>query len=150
MEKGRKDYFFVGAQMFLLAAFLFPFPFWRSSWAMHEAFELPAQLLMALGIFVIVRALVSLHKNLSVFPSPATGSQLVQTGMYKYIRHPIYTGILFLIFGWALHTGLHFQWFLVGALAVLFFFKARYEERRLLIHYPDYKAYKDSTGMFFP
>jgi protein-S-isoprenylcysteine O-methyltransferase Ste14 len=148
MKKGPKDYLFVGVQFLLLAAF--PLPILRGGWVPHEALELPAQLLMALGVFVIVRALVSLNKSLSVFPSPTEGSVLVQSGLYKYIRHPIYTGIMFLVFGWALKTGSVFQLVLALALTGLFVLKARYEERRLIAHYPDYKAYQDRTGMFFP
>jgi protein-S-isoprenylcysteine O-methyltransferase Ste14 len=76
---------------------------------------------------------------------------LVTSGIYKYIRHPQYTGIFLIITGWM------FRWLnpltlvMYPILLILYYKLARKEEKQVLKEYVDeYLIYKESTPMFFP
>lgn len=103
-----------------------------------------------LGVVVLILAMLQLSKNLSPFPSPKTNSELVQSGLYKYVRHPIYTGILISSFSFALATASGFRILISILLYILFIAKSEYEEKLLMQRYKEYETYKKRTGRFFP
>jgi protein-S-isoprenylcysteine O-methyltransferase Ste14 len=70
--------------------------------------------------------------------------------MYRYVRHPIYTGVLVLAAGIAVRGGsvLHLiAWTMLVAVIAA---KARLEERLLVQRFPDYAAYMAATNRFVP
>ena len=75
---------------------------------------------------------------------------LITHGIFRYIRHPLYTGHLILFFG-SMLLRLHV---LTVALYMLFavgqFIRARIEERKLQRSFAEYADYKNRTGMFLP
>lgn len=77
------------------------------------------------------------------------GQAVVQKGVYRYIRHPIYTGDVLLVSGLELALN---SWLVVGAalLALFVYRQARAEERLLAENLPDYQAYQKHTRMFIP
>lgn len=116
----------------------------------HSVFKVSGTLLSVIGLAILCGSLLNLGRNLTPFPTPLQHSVLVTTGIYQYIRHPIYTAILFLFGGLAMILGSGTRLLLVAVLFVLFDFKAAYEERLLEARYPDYKKYKSVTPKFFP
>ena len=78
------------------------------------------------------------------------GHELVTTGPYRYVRHPIYAGILLAMLGSALAIGL--WWLAVFFLsAIHFVYAAKKEESLMLEQFPDtYPAYKNRTKMLVP
>lgn len=88
--------------------------------------------------------------NFSVMPEPKLGARLIQSGPYRWVRHPMYTAVMLVTLGSTLCqcTGLHLlAW--VGLVAVLHA-KASREERLLRAVYPEYAAYYEHTGRFLP
>lgn len=85
-----------------------------------------------------------------VLPDPKQGTQLVQRGIYRSIRHPIYTAVLAITGGVALYHGALIPLLLWGALLVLFYVKSDYEETLLRRTFPDYSAYRKRAGRFLP
>jgi protein-S-isoprenylcysteine O-methyltransferase Ste14 len=81
-----------------------------------------------------------LGRSLSPYPEPRRRGELVERGLYAVVRHPMYGSMLLLLAGIALLVSV---WALavVAALAVLWWFKAAEEERRLARRYPGYAAY---------
>lgn len=79
------------------------------------------------------------------------GHQLIQTGPYARMRHPIYSGVLFAIAGTALAVG---EWRGIAALALLganYVIKARREERILTAHFSEaFIQYKSRAGFLLP
>ncbi len=78
-------------------------------------------------------------------------TQLVTTGLYRYIRHPFYSSLLFL--GWGIFFK-HPGW-VAGALAAaatcFLVFTAKREESENLAYFgEDYRRYMKSTKMFIP
>ena len=58
--------------------------------------------LMTGGAVLLGKGLLDLGRNLTPVPRPRTDAQLVETGIYSLVRHPIYGGIIVTAFGWAL------------------------------------------------
>ncbi len=106
--------------------------------------------LCGVGLLVIVLAFASLRGAIQIAPEPKRGAQLVESGIYKYLRHPIYTGIIFCLLGRLLRQPT--IWLAVAAAMVMIFlfFKSRFEEKLLLAVYPGYADYRRSTWGLFP
>ena len=79
------------------------------------------------------------------------GHELIRTGPYRNIRHPIYTGILLALFGTVVATG-EVRGLLAVAIAWLsFYWKARREESFLSLEFGEkFAAHAKQTGMFLP
>jgi protein-S-isoprenylcysteine O-methyltransferase Ste14 len=95
-------------------------------------------------------ALRNLGRNLTPLPVPVEDGEVVRSGMYRVVRHPIYLGLILLAVGWSLWRSS-----LAGSIlsVLLFFFfdaKARYEERWLLERYPDYDDYRQRVKRIIP
>lgn len=107
-------------------------------------------LLLLGGLALAAVAALRLGSALTPTPVPTTAGSLQTNGLYRFVRHPIYTGVLLAIVGLTIRSG---SWFHVGvAVAGYVFFdrKAAWEERQLAEHYPDYPAYASTTPKFVP
>jgi protein-S-isoprenylcysteine O-methyltransferase Ste14 len=82
--------------------------------------------------------------------SQKTEPELVISGPYRLVRHPIYSGILVATIGTA--VALNWSWLIAAALAgVYFVYSAIVEEHNLTDHFPaTYPAYKHTTKMLLP
>ncbi len=107
-------------------------------------------LIAVFGGMIIILALLQLNKNLSPFPTPKEAATLLQNGLYKYMRHPIYTGIMLFLVGYGVYQNSLYKLLISLLLVILFYLKSNYEEQRLEQKFPDYKLYKNKTGRFFP
>ncbi|MCI0677583.1 MAG: 2-amino-4-hydroxy-6-hydroxymethyldihydropteridine diphosphokinase [Actinobacteria bacterium] len=97
--------------------------------------------LSIIGVVVAVSATRRLDTAFTPNPEPRPGSSLVDHGPYRYVRHPIYSGLVLLALGgsaavasWAGLAG-------SGVLIVFFLVKIAYEERRLRMRYAGYRDY---------
>ncbi|MEO9003817.1 MAG: isoprenylcysteine carboxylmethyltransferase family protein [Ginsengibacter sp.] len=148
MKRNPKDLFFVGTQLLLFTAYLFRIA--KIDFAVAPSLQLAGIIFTIAGIIISFAALFALNKNLSPFPTPKPGAELIQSGIYKYIRHPIYAGILFFTFGYSLYSENTLRLLIFFLLLILFRFKAAYEENLLQDKFSDYAIYKKKTGMFLP
>jgi protein-S-isoprenylcysteine O-methyltransferase Ste14 len=143
---------FVLAQLALFGIFAFSLVFLPTS-------NTPAsvQIGAAIALFGVGTAGLAIIEHLqrnaslpNIAPVPNQRAKLVTSGLYRFARHPIYTGVLCAAFGAALAHGSP----IAIAIAVLFipFFtlKSMYEEKLLRAVYPDYDDYARRTGRFFP
>jgi protein-S-isoprenylcysteine O-methyltransferase Ste14 len=78
-----------------------------------------------------------------------SSQKLVDTGIYRYIRHPIYTGDILLLIGLELALN---SWLVLGIFVLIPYvvWQAKAEESLLLNAFPDYNAYQKNTKMFIP
>jgi protein-S-isoprenylcysteine O-methyltransferase Ste14 len=106
--------------------------------------------LFALGLGFAIWARAHIGRNWGTPMSQKDEPELVTSGPYRLVRHPIYSGILVAGVG----TAIALSWFwLIGvALAgVYFVYSATVEERNLTEEFPDsYPAYKHSSKMLVP
>lgn len=108
-------------------------------------------LLTAAGIAVAFWARWHLGTNWSGVVTLKEGHELIRTGPYRSIRHPIYTGILLALLGTAITFG-EVRGLLGMAIVWLsFYIKARREESFLSQEFgPNFAEHKQHTGMFLP
>ena len=106
--------------------------------------------LMAGGALLLGMGLLGLGGNLTPVPRPRDDAQLVESGAYASVRHPIYGGLLATAFGWGLVAASPLALLLALVLFGFFELKSRREERWLIERYPDYPEYMTRTRRFFP
>jgi len=106
--------------------------------------------LLAVGLVILGLSFLALGKSLTAHPIPAKKGELVTDGLYRFTRHPIYTGVLAIGLALTLSGGLfpHLLFFI--ALVVLLNYKASFEEQLLRARYLDYGSYAEKTGRFLP
>lgn len=143
-----KDYAFVIIQFALFAAYTFTIE--SLSFKLHVAIKAVTLIITIQGALILLIALAQLNKNLSPFPTPKSNSELIQTGLYKYIRHPIYTGIFLTAFSYGFYIGSLYKTIISSILLILFYYKSVYEEERLKKVFSEYEKYINTTGRFFP
>lgn len=77
--------------------------------------------------------------------------ELVKTGPYRFARHPIYTGLLLMIFGTALAAARFSSWLGFVLMFVGFWIKLKEEEAVMLRHFPDtYPEYRRQVKAVIP
>lgn len=108
-----------------------------------------AALALAGGLLALW-GLAGLGQALTALPHPRDGAELVASGPYRLVRHPIYGGIVVASAGWALFTAAPAA--LAGAALLLVFFrlKSGREEAWLRDRYPEYAAYAARTRRLLP
>jgi protein-S-isoprenylcysteine O-methyltransferase Ste14 len=79
-----------------------------------------------------------------------TEPELVTSGPYRFVRHPIYSGLLLAVLGTALAVSLY--WLIALSFLVAYFtYSATVEERLLTTSFPgEYARYKAHTKMLIP
>jgi protein-S-isoprenylcysteine O-methyltransferase Ste14 len=106
--------------------------------------------LVVLGLALAVWARRYLGRNWGMPMTQKADPELVTSGPYRTIRHPIYTGIILGMVGTAIAIGV---WALVPVVVLggYFIYSARMEERYLAEQFPDsYPKYRRSTKMLIP
>jgi protein-S-isoprenylcysteine O-methyltransferase Ste14 len=106
--------------------------------------------LLAIGLVLIFRGAVDLRGAITPVPRPRDDAELVETGIYGRVRHPIYTGLFLAAFGGALSQASLMAIGLAICLAVVLFLKSELEEGWLVARYPGYAGYRARTGRFIP
>ncbi len=94
--------------------------------------------------------MATLGRNLTPFPKPIEGGELVTHGPYRFVRHPIYAGLIFGTLGWALFRGSLLGLALAALLFLFFDLKSRREEQWLREAYPGYEAYQKQVKKLAP
>ncbi|TAK97054.1 isoprenylcysteine carboxylmethyltransferase family protein [Patescibacteria group bacterium] len=93
---------------------------------------------------------LSLGKNWSANIVIKESHELVTSGPYAYVRHPIYSGLILMVLGVVLYVDTlgwlaFFVIFFLGA-----YYKARKEEKILTDHFPGYLEYKNKVKALIP
>ena len=81
-----------------------------AGWALGPDWAGPARfvgiiggtLLIGGGALLVVRGVADLGTSLTPLPKPIDQAELIETGAYALVRHPIYGGLILAAFGWAI------------------------------------------------
>jgi len=107
--------------------------------------------LFTTGLALAISARITLGSNWTDIEQGAVGQrhEVVARGVYRFIRHPIYTGDLLLVAGFELALN---SWLVLGVLPLAAYvrIKTLQEESKLAAALPGYAAYCDTTGRFLP
>jgi protein-S-isoprenylcysteine O-methyltransferase Ste14 len=104
----------------------------------------------SLALVFFVGGGLALGGNLTPLPHPKTEGTLVTTGIYRWVRHPLYSGVIFAAIAYSA-----WQWSLSqGIISVVFFFffnfKAQQEETWLKQKFPEYANYQTQVKKLIP
>jgi protein-S-isoprenylcysteine O-methyltransferase Ste14 len=106
--------------------------------------------LFVTGLSLAVWARLYLGRNWGTPMSQKADPDLVTTGPYRRVRHPIYSGLLLALVGTA--VAVSWYWLIaVGLLGAYFIYSAFTEERYMTERFPEaYPAYQRSTKRLIP
>jgi len=93
---------------------------------------------------------LQIRDYLTPLPYPVDHNQLVQHGAYAWVRHPLYSSLLFAALGWTLYR-LSLSHLIILVIGFWFFdYKAAKEEGWLTERHPDYPAYARRVKKLIP
>jgi protein-S-isoprenylcysteine O-methyltransferase Ste14 len=124
-------------------------PLWGGHWNADPSMWIGRAFLILSGIIALA-GFVALGRNLTPNPKPRVGGKLVRHGIYRFIRHPLYSSLIVGCFGWGLN------WQSVPAVGAALFLawalnaKARVEEHWLCERFPEYAEYAARVRRFIP
>jgi protein-S-isoprenylcysteine O-methyltransferase Ste14 len=139
----------VAVQFALMFGLLAAGPFWRAQWQVGWTLALGGALVMA-GAWAGLRGKHDLGAQRTPFPRPKDGGQLITTGIFARMRHPLYLGVIVLGFGWALIWRSGPALALAVLQAAFLDLKARREERWLRELFAGYDDYARRVKRFIP
>ena len=134
---------------FPVAAFMFVvrrailFSVSAALWQVTPLLGIVADAMTVIGLLITLWARQSLGTNWSSSVVFKERHELIEGGPYRFVRHPIYSGVLLMLFGTMLVWGR-----LVGVIALVVIIvglsiKAYLEERLLMRHFPEaYARYR--------
>ena len=97
------------------------------------------------GAAVSLWAVVYHGSRLSPFPRPVDGQQLIDGGPYRYVRHPMYSGIIAFTLGVGLAYANPATLLSTVAFTVFFMAKTGHEEDHLIELVPGYTQYRSAV-----
>lgn len=103
------------------------------------------------GVMVAIWARITLAGNWSSNITFKKDHELIRTGPYRFVRHPIYTGMLLMALGLTLDVAALRCWIGLALYFIGFWIKLREEEKVMLTHFPDqYPAYRQQVKALVP
>lgn len=147
-----KRIFKVAGMGYLLAVIYFP-----NFAGMHALNEHAGQvqgcaglLVCTAGVVLVIMSLRTLGRNWSDLVVLKHDHQLVQAGPYRWVRHPLYDGMLLAVAGSAMTVGTVVAYACVPVLFLGFLLKAGQEETLLQSRFQEYGAYRRRVKGFIP
>ena len=125
-------------------------PYFISAEPLKTIFQACGIAIGLLACLIMLIAVINLGKNLTPLPYPKDDAQFVQSGLYRYVRHPIYFGVLLAAMAWLfIFPGIYVLVYVFGLL-ILFDVKARREELWLIERFPEYLDYQSRVKRLIP
>jgi len=142
---------FVIAWLLLLYGRELPYPLNLPTIPRATPIACVAALLCVAGLAFALWARVTLGRNWSGVVTLKEGHELVERGPYRFVRHPIYTGMLIMFFATALAQGHAAGVAGVLLMFVSFWIKLDREEKLMLKQFPKrYAAYQQRAKRIIP
>jgi len=122
----------------------------RALYAVDWPWRAGMHALQALGLWIVLASLapIDVPAFLGLRPFPDSLEPFVERGIYKRLRHPMYTGIMLMMFASPLQSLDSLNLFL--AIAAYFIVGSKFEERRMLATHPEYAVYRTRVPAFVP
>ncbi len=122
----------------------------RHDWSVPAALAVACAVTTFIGLVVMVISAMGLGRGLTATPLPNAHAQLRTGGLYRYARHPIYSGLSLTMTSITVASGSLFRLLTLGVLVLLITVKARWEEQRLTQRFEGYASYAARTPRFVP
>ena len=102
------------------------------------------------GLALGMLSFKALGRNFRVFGAPRRSGTLITSGIYTYIRHPMYIGTIMAVGGYVLAFGSLLAMPLWLGVTFFYVVKSIKEEPLLMDKYPEYEEYRKHTWKFIP
>lgn len=107
--------------------------------------------LVVAGVFIAIWAILSMRKSkLRINPVPDPSATLVSSGIYKWIRHPMYLSLILVAAGFTGIQDIFFKQIIFLLLIAVLVMKLLFEESLLHKQFPQYQKYCKSTWRLIP
>ena len=111
----------------------------------NSIFSFVGFLIIIIASIIMLKAVKDLGSNLSPFPKPLANGNLITSGIYSFIRHPMYYSLILISFGVFLIKLSFYYLFLTISLALVIKLKIILEEQYLKNKFKNYLLYKDKV-----
>jgi len=120
-------------------------------WHTSPALGVVTDLIVLAGLAFTVWARITLGRNWSAEVTFKQDHELIESGPYALVRHPIYTGLFFMGLGTAINYGRVIGFVIFAAVCAAIWWKARQEERIMGEHFPGaYADYRTRVHAIIP
>lgn len=149
---GQRGETYVVIQCLLLSLLVFGprhVVFW--SWSMlPDRVQTAGIVLATFGLAIVIAAAIQMGQRLTPLPYPAKDARLLTRGIYAWVRHPMYFGVIAISIGWALYVRGALTLTYAAAIVVFFDVKSRREEVWLEQHFAGYAEYRRRVRKLIP
>ena len=111
----------------------------------NSIFSFLGFIIIIIGSIIMLFAIKDLGSNLSPFPKPIVNGNLITSGIYRFIRHPMYYSLILISFGFFLTKLSFYHLGLTISLALIIKFKIILEEKYLNKKFKNYFLYTDKV-----
>jgi len=119
--------------------------------SLRDNWSLTGTIIVAASVGVILWAIMAMRRSrLRITPNPAANAILITTGPYRYIRHPMYTGLLLGSIGLVSNHLSISRALILVVLAADVYIKLLWEEKMLTAQFPGYVNYQLRTKKLVP
>jgi len=139
-----KSKILVGLQFFIIFMMILPI-------SSQTQYLYPGLGILVLGLIIGLLAIKE-HKrgNFNIRPDIKENCELVTTGVYAYVRHPMYLSVLLSMLGIAIIYFTYYEFALYALLVITLLVKLFYEESLWKCHNPAYENYMRKTKRVIP
>ena len=149
-KQSRGELYVVVQAILLIALFFGPKDIFSLPAMLNQTLWWIGQILFYSGIVIAIWAAILLGPNLTPLPKPKPSGEFIQSGLYRFVRHPIYFGVILVCFGWAGIVQTLYTLVLAIILLIFFDLKSRQEEIWLTEKFSEYDVYKQNTKKLIP
>lgn len=154
-RNGNKGEYWVVAQAFLIVAFIL-LPIYRPDSLQIDSAELlyirwgGGVILGLAALVLLAKGLLDLGQQLTPLPYPKADGELVQSGIYSIVRHPLYSGVIFAALSWAIFQVSLSHLIAAAVLLIFLDANASREEAWIVQKYPNYSEYRLAVKKLVP
>ena len=134
-------------QFFIISLHFFELEFVPQKQLIQVSFlsYLVGVLIIIIALIILLVAIKDLGRNLSPFPRPISNSNLVTSGIYRFMRHPMYYSLILTSFGVFIVKLSVYYLFLSISIGLIIKFKISLEEQYLNNKFKEYLLYKNEV-----
>ena len=111
----------------------------------NSIFSFSGFIIIFIASIIMLLAIKDLGSNLSPFPRPISNGNLITSGIYRFIRHPMYYSLILFSLGIFIIKLSFYYLFLTISLTLVIKFKIILEEKYLNNKFKNYLFYKDKV-----
>ncbi len=135
---------------FYLSVYLAPLEYVLLNYRLNAFLIASGFSIFGAGAVLRITALVTLGKNFSVVLKFGDNTRLVVTGIYRYIRHPLYLAVLLISVSGSAIFSCRITWVFILLCLTGILLRIKKEESVLILQYPEYTEYKKRTFTLVP